>query len=82
MFSLTLLIFYSLDGFADQPGLEGRSVAGSQEVNCVCSPVLKGGLGKEFSTNVVTKDDSLIISSKVAVLEGNKDAFILSSVQI
>lgn len=58
-------------------------MAGSQEVNCVCSPVLKGSLGKEFLTNVVTKDDSsLIISSQVAVLEGNKDAFILSSVHI
>lgn len=49
----------------------------------MCSPVLKGSLGKEFLTNVVTKDDSsLIISSQVAVLEGNKDAFILSSVHI
>lgn len=64
------------------PGLEGRSVAGSQEVNCVCSHVLKGGLGKEYSTNVVTKDDFLVISPEVAVLEVNKDAFILSSVHI
>lgn len=54
-------------------------MAGSQDVNFVCNPVLSGGLGKEFLMNVVAKHDFLI-SSEVAVLEGNKDAFILSSV--
>lgn len=82
VFSLTLS-FLSLDeDLLPLPGLEGRSVAGSHEVNFVCNPVLNGDLGKEFLTNVVTKHDSLIISSEVEVLEGNKYAFILSSVHI
>lgn len=63
-------------------GLEGRSVAGSQEVNCACNLVLNGGQGMEFLTKVVAKDHSLKMSSEVAVLEGNKDAFILPGVHM